>query len=146
MGLIRMMAALGLVLVFAIAACERASATNTTAGGAEADSVDSIAPAEVHNACVKTFNETMANPNAFLVDVRSADAFNKAHIPGAVQLSGDELLVALPEDKATPILLYCNSGRRSGAAANAVVGLGYTDVLNLEPGIKGWKAAGMPVA
>ena len=70
MGLIRMMAALGLVLVFAIAACERASATNTTAAGAEADSVDSIAPAEVHNACVKTFNETMANPNAFLVDVR----------------------------------------------------------------------------
>merc|ERR1712157_28402 len=107
MGLIRMMAALGLVLVFAIAACERASATNTTA---------------------KTFNETMANPNAFLVDVRSADAFNKEHIPGAVQLSGDELLVALPEDKATPILLYCNSGRRSAAAANAVVGLGYTDV------------------
>merc|ERR1711871_1077258 len=72
MGLIRMMAALGLVLVFAIAACERASATNTTAAGAEADSVDSIAPAEVQNACVKTFNETMANPNAFLVDVRSA--------------------------------------------------------------------------
>merc|ERR1712220_48950 len=108
MGLIRMMAALGLVLVFAIAACERASATNTTAAGAEADSV-----------------ETIANPNAFLVDVRSADEFNKAHIPGAVQLSGDELLVALPEDKATPILLYCNSGRRSAAAANAVVGLGY---------------------
>ena len=78
--------------------------------------------------------------------LRSADAFNKEHIPGAVQLSGDELLVALPEDKATPILLYCNSGRRSAAAANAVVGLGYTDVLNLEPGIKGWKAAGMPVA
>merc|ERR1712220_40675 len=102
MGLIRMMAALGLVLVFAIAACERASATNTTATAAEADSVDSMAPAEVQNACVKAFNETMADPNAFLVDVRSADEFNKAHIPGAVQLSGDELLVALPEDKATP--------------------------------------------
>jgi len=90
--------------------------------------------------------ENFADVSSLGNTLRSADEFNKAHIPGAVQLSGDELLVALPEDKATPILLYCNSGRRSAAAANAVVGLGYTDVLNLEPGIKGWKAAGMPVA
>jgi len=90
--------------------------------------------------------ENFADVSSLGNTLRSADEFNKAHIPGAVQLSGDELLVALPEDKATPILLYCNSGRRSAAAANAVVGLGYTDVLNLKPGIKGWKAAGMPVA
>ena len=113
MGLIRMMAALGLVLVFAIAACERASATNTTAAGAEADSVDSIAPAEVQNACVKTFNETMANPNAFLVDVRSADEFNKAHIPGRSSSAATSFSSLFPRTRPRP---FCSTATAAGGA------------------------------
>ena len=61
--------------------------------------------------------ENFADVSSLGNTLRSADEFNKAHIPGAVQLSGDELLVALPEDKATPILLYCNSGRSGSDCA-----------------------------
>jgi rhodanese-related sulfurtransferase len=52
----------------------------------------------------------------------------------------------LPADTDTPILLYCQSGRMSAVAADALVDAGYTDVAHLDGGMEAWKAAGMPLA
>lgn len=51
----------------------------------------------------------------------------------------------LPSDTGTPIVLYCETGRMSAAAAEALVDAGYTAVAHLEGGMVAWEGAGMPV-
>merc|ERR1711937_67029 len=103
---------------------------------------------KVKDVNVTMFNETMQEPDAFILDVRSKEEFDKGHIEGAVQITSDELPNRdgeLPENKESPVLVYCNSGRRSADVANTLLFMGYENVMNLEPGIKGWVKAGMPV-
>jgi rhodanese-related sulfurtransferase len=51
----------------------------------------------------------------------------------------------LPEDKDELIQLYCRSGNRSIDAANTLIDLGYTNIVELKTGINGWKEANKPV-
>ena len=51
-------------------------------------------------------------------------------------------LKELPKDKDTKIALYCLGGPMSAAAAETLVGLGYTDVWDLEGGMEAWEDAG----
>ena len=48
--------------------------------------------------------------NAVLVDTRTPDEYQQAHIPGAINIVPDEMkakAARLPKDKATPIIFYC---------------------------------------
>mmetsp|Transcript_11912 Transcript_11912/g.30177 ORF Transcript_11912/g.30177 Transcript_11912/m.30177 type:complete len:177 (-) Transcript_11912:1549-2079(-) len=96
--------------------------------------------------------ELLANPppeGVFLLDVRSEKQWNDSgHVEGAVHIPmGDLTAMAsdLPADKTKKILVYCNSGNKSQAAAKALLEMGYESVDELEPGIKGWIAEGKPV-
>ena len=75
-----------------------------------------------------------------LLDVRSADEFKEKHIEGAVLIPDNEIPqlagAKLPEKDAL-ILVYCRSGYRSALAAKALIGLGYTNVLDFG-GIESW--------
>lgn len=74
-----------------------------------------------------------AAANSRLIDVRSRGEFAGGHIDGAFNLPLDELAqkitTAVP-DKATPLLLYCQSGMRSGHACTLLKQLGYSQVSN----------------
>ena len=66
-----------------------------------------------------------------ILDVRTQEEYNQGHIPGATQISHEEIAEKAEEvltDKNQLILVYCRSGRRSKLASEALVELGYTNI------------------
>jgi phage shock protein E len=51
----------------------------------------------------------------------------------------------LPTDKAAPIVVYCRAGNESRVAAQALIDMGYTDIINLDGGMNAWTASGRPI-
>ena len=79
--------------------------------------------------------------NYIILDVRRADEYAEGHIPGAINFPNEEIgtaeIAELP-NKSQLILVYCRSGRRSKEAAEKLVKLGYTNIVEFG-GILDWK-------
>jgi phage shock protein E len=68
---------------------------------------------------------------AKIVDVRTPEEFRDGAYPGSVNIPLADLnkrLGEIPKDK--PVVLYCQSGARSAAAARTLKKSGYTDIIN----------------
>lgn len=48
-------------------------------------------------------------------------------------------------DRNAAYLIYCRSGRRTGAALQVMKDLGFTDIHDIAGGLLAWTAAGLPV-
>ena len=87
-----------------------------------------------------TADELMAKKDeAFIVDVRKAEDYDKEHFANAINVDVDNLEALdsqLPEDKNTLIMTHCYSGNRSAKAAAYIAGKGYTNVWNSLDGTK----------
>ena len=99
---------------------------------------------------VDTFEkEILDNQDALLLDVRTTVEWEQdGHLENAVLIPHSDLeerLDELPGDKENLILLYSQSGNRSKEAAQTPLDLGYTNIVELAPGINGWKDADKPV-
>lgn len=73
-----------------------------------------------------------------LIDVRPQEEYLAGHIPHAINIFIEDLEARLSEIedyKNEPVVLYCNSGNKSGKAAEILVENGFTDVTNAE-GVK----------
>jgi rhodanese-related sulfurtransferase len=47
-------------------------------------------------------------------------------------------------DHAAPMVLYCGGGFRSALAADNLQKMGYTQVLSMDGGVRGWREKGYP--
>ena len=84
----------------------------------------------------------MAQETGYIIlDVRRADEFAAGHIPNAINVPNETIgtaeILELP-DKGQLIMVYCRSGRRSKDAAEKLVKLGYTNIVEFG-GILDWK-------
>lgn len=87
--------------------------------------------------------------NAVIVDVRSADEFNRSSLIGARNIPADELARRhdeLARYKNRAVLLVCQTGAPSGRAVAQLSKEGFTEVYNLAGGINAWEVAGLPLA
>ena|SRR6201997_664750 len=86
--------------------------------------------------------------NLTLVDVREDNEWARGHLPGAVHLGKGiierDVEEALP-DKDAPLVLYCGGGFRSALVADSLQKMGYTNVISMDGGWRGWTTAGYPI-
>ena len=102
----------------------------------------------IKNVGVEEFAELTAAHTNVVLDVRTAREYAAGHIPGAtnMDISAPDFEKKLTElDKSKTYLVHCAGGVRSARACKMMEKLSFTNLVNLEPGFKGWEKAGKPV-
>jgi rhodanese-related sulfurtransferase len=96
------------------------------------------------------------NPGVLILDVREPDEFNAMHIAGSMNVPRgilesacewdyEETEPELVEARDREVVVVCRSGNRSVLAAHSMQVLGYTNVVSLETGLRGWKDYEQPL-
>jgi rhodanese-related sulfurtransferase len=83
-----------------------------------------------------------------MVDVREDSEWARGHVPGAIHLGRGvierDIERTIP-DKTSQIVLYCGGGFRSALAADNLRKMGYSNVISMDGGWRGWTEAGLPI-
>ena len=88
----------------------------------------------------KEIFESDTDGSYIILDVRHEDEFAEGHIPGAINVANESIGAEDPAelpDKEQLIYVYCRSGNRSKQAAEKLVALGYTNIVEFG-GIIDW--------
>ena len=83
-----------------------------------------------------------------LLDVREESEYANDHLPGAIHLGKGVIERDIEErvpELDTPLVLYCGGGYRSALAADSLQKMGYTNVLSMDGGIRGWREKHFPL-
>jgi len=97
-----------------------------------------------------------AGQNPVLLDVREPAEFAALHIPGSINVPRgileqscewdfDETVPLLAAGKELDIVVICRSGYRSALVADVMQQMGYTGVLSLKTGVRGWNDYDQPL-
>jgi rhodanese-related sulfurtransferase len=86
--------------------------------------------------------------NEIILDVRRPEEFGLGHVSGAINIPLDAIVNRSNElKKYSKIYLYCQAGRRSVMATEALEAQGFKNIVCVtESGMGDWMAAGLPVA
>ncbi len=87
-------------------------------------------------------------PQATILDVRTSQEYEMGFIDKAQNMdvtSNDFEANIEALDKATPIFVYCKSGKRSTKACEILKNKGFEQIYNLEGGIGSWQDAGLTI-
>lgn len=95
---------------------------------------------------------SLVGPDDFAARVAEAEVVTiNVHVPDEGSIAGTDLSIAfdeisgsaaLPDDRDTPLAVYCRSGNMSADAVTDLVSMGYTDVVELEGGFDAWVDSG----
>lgn len=91
----------------------------------------------------------LMNQGALVIDVRTKDAYEAAHIGEARNIPTASLAAeaeGLGKWRERNVIVYCDSGRTSAGAARTLGQLGFKQVYNLDGGIQAWLKDNLPVA
>lgn len=127
--------AIGLSVAAALllAACTRSHKGTAAAASEESGSA-------YHKITAEEAKEMMDSGDVTVVDVRRAEEYEQAHIPGAVLVPNESIGEEQPEelpDKDAAILVHCRTGVRSKQASDKLVKMGYTNIYDFG-GIVDW--------
>jgi rhodanese-related sulfurtransferase len=99
----------------------------------------------VHECSIEDVHDRIASGEQFLLfDVREESEYAAGHLPTAKSLGKGIIerdIEALVPDPATEIVLYCGGGFRSALAADNLQKMGYTNVISMDGGFRGWSDA-----
>ncbi len=130
-----------LLLITAASACSRASASETASTPGEIRGT--AGKGSYTNVEAKGLKQMLDHKNFTLVNVHVPYVGEIAQTDVFIPYNDvDQKMSQLPVDKSAMIVLYCSSGHMSSIAAEKLVGLGYTDVWNLQGGMGSWMNQG----
>ena len=95
------------------------------------------------------FEQTIAEPDVQLIDVRTPEEYEQGHIVGAMNIDWksdsfvDDATSML--DKSKTVAVYCKVGHRSHEAGDKLYKMGYKHIVELQGGLEAWKTAGKTV-
>jgi rhodanese-related sulfurtransferase len=102
---------------------------------------------KIRETTIPVIAERLARGDRFhFVDVREDDEYRAGHAKGAIHIGKGvierDIETTIP-NKADEIVLYCGGGFRSALAAEALGRMGYTNVVSMDGGMRGWRDAGL---
>jgi len=107
------------------------------------------AKSRIKEADVNEVKEKLDRGDKFLlVDVREESEFAQDHLPGAIHLGKGVIerdIEGRVPDLNTPMVLYCGGGFRSAMAADNLQKMGYTNVISMDGGVRGWREKNFPM-
>lgn len=81
------------------------------------------------------------------IDVREDHEWCEGHAPGAIHLGRGIIerdIEKVCPDKGAMIVLYCGGGFRSALSAYNLQKMGYTNIISMDGGIRGWRERKLP--
>jgi rhodanese-related sulfurtransferase len=103
----------------------------------------------VHEVTPTAVQEMLRTGAARVFDVREDNEWQAGHVAGAAHLGKGIIerdIERTVPDVSAPIVLYCGGGFRSALAADALQQMGYTNVMSMAGGWRGWTDAGGAVS
>lgn len=85
--------------------------------------------------------------HGIFIDIRSPEKFKAGSIAQARNIPSDELeskADSLPKNK--PLILICDSGQQTGAAAGKLRKLGFEQAVSMQGGLRSWTQEGLPLS
>ena len=103
----------------------------------------------IRECTVHDVHRRIAAGEAFLLfDVREESEYAAGHLPSAKSLGKGIIerdIESLVPDVDQEIVLYCGGGFRSALAADNLQKMGYSNVISVDGGFRGWKDAKYPI-
>jgi len=102
----------------------------------------------VQNVSPYTATQMLNGGEAIFLDVRDDADFKKGHLMDARNISVssmDTRITELEKFKDTDIIVYCDTGMRSGKVAQKLKKNGFTKTSNLAGGLAAWEKASLPL-